>query len=134
MHSGEIIAYCGNADFGSGRTGCEVDAARAPRSTGSILKPFLYCALLQEGDILPYTLLPDIPININGFTPQNFDRKFYGAVPADKALARSLNVPSVHMLRQYGVPRFRELLIKAGMSTLTRLWSLPRYVRPQRPF
>lgn len=120
VHSGEIIAYCGNADFGSGRTGCEVDAARAPRSTGSILKPFLYCALLQEGDILPYTLLPDIPININGFTPQNFDRKFYGAVPADKALARSLNVPSVHMLRQYGVPRFRELLIKAGMSTLTR--------------
>lgn len=120
VHSGETVAYCGNAGFGSGRPGCEVDAASAPRSTGSILKPLLYCALLQDGDILPHTLLPDIPVNINGFTPQNFDRKFYGAVPADQALARSLNVPAVHMLRQYGIPKFRQLLINSGMTTLTR--------------
>lgn len=120
VHSGETIAYCGNAGFGSGRPGCEVDAASAPRSTGSILKPLLYCAMLQDGDLLPHTLLPDIPVNINGFTPQNFDRKFYGAVPADQALARSLNVPAVHMLRQYGIPKFRQLLINSGMTTLTR--------------
>lgn len=120
VHTGEPIAYCGNVGFGSGRTGSEVDAARAPRSTGSILKPQLYYALLQEGSILPHTLLPDIPVNINGFTPQNFDRKFYGAVPADMALARSLNVPAVHLLRQYGVARFMDLLTNCGMTTLTR--------------
>lgn len=120
IHSGEIVAYCGNAGYGSGRPGCEVDAVRAPRSTGSILKPFLYCALLQEGEILPKTLLPDIPVNINGFSPQNFDRKFYGAVPADEALARSLNVPAVHSLRKYGPAKFHSLLKEAGMTTLTR--------------
>lgn len=120
IRSGEAVAYCGNAGYGSGRPGSEVDAARAPRSTGSILKPFLYCALLQEGMILPKTLLPDIPVNINGFSPHNFDRQFYGAVPADEALARSLNVPSVHSLRKYGVPKFHSLMQEAGMTTLTR--------------
>lgn len=118
--SGEIIAYGGNTGYGTGRTGSEVDVADSPRSTGSILKPLLYCALLQEGEILPNTLLADTPVNINGFSPQNFDRKFYGAVPASEALTRSLNVPSVHSLRQYGVQRFHTLLKKAGMSTLSR--------------
>ena len=118
--TGAVLAYVGNADPGRERPGRQVDIARAPRSTGSILKPFLYCALLQEGQILPNTLLPDIPINIQGFSPQNFDLQFYGAVPAANALARSLNVPAVHMLRRYGVPKFHQLLREAGLTTLTR--------------
>lgn len=119
IHDGSILAYCGNASPDEDRPGAKVDILRSPRSTGSILKPLLYCALLQEGGILPKTLLPDIPVNINGFSPQNFDLKFYGAVPADEALSRSLNVPAVHMLRKYGVPKFQDLLVRSGMSTLT---------------
>lgn len=120
VNTSQIVAYCGNASPAQERPGAKVNIPESPRSTGSILKPLLYCALLQQGSILPHTLLPDIPVNINGFSPQNFDMKFYGAVPADKALARSLNVPSVHMLRRYGVGRFHELLREAGMTTLNR--------------
>lgn len=120
VHTGRTLAYIGNADPDSGRPGSKVDIAASPRSTGSILKPLLYCALLQDGSMLPHTLLPDIPVNINGFSPQNFDQKFAGAVPASEALARSLNVPSVYMLRKFGVAEFKELLADAGMSTLTR--------------
>ena len=120
VHTGEVLAYCGNADPDRERPGRLVDIASAPRSTGSILKPMLYCALLQEGQMLPGTLLPDIPININGFSPQNFDRQFSGAVHAGEALARSLNVPAVHMLREYGVPKFLDLLRASGMTTLDR--------------
>ena len=119
-HSGEIVAYVGNASPYRDRPGVSVDIALAPRSTGSILKPFLYKAALEEGVILPRTLLPDIPVNLSGFAPQNFDRQFYGAVPADEALARSLNVPAVFLLRQYGVPKFHALLRSAGLSTLTQ--------------
>lgn len=118
--SGEVVAYVGNASPYRDRPGVSVDIALAPRSTGSILKPFLYKAALEEGVILPRTLLPDIPVNLSGFAPQNFDRQFYGAVPADEALARSLNVPSVFLLRQYGVPKFHALLRSAGLSTLTQ--------------
>jgi len=120
VRSGDVLAWCGNANPDWKRPGSQVDIVRAPRSTGSILKPFLYCAMLQEGEILPHTLLPDIPVNMGGFSPQNFDRQFSGAVPASEALARSLNVPAVHMLRQYGVPTFHHLLRSCGLSTLKR--------------
>ena len=120
VRTGDLLAYIGNANPAWTRPGSQVDILRAPRSTGSILKPLLYCALLQDGAILPNTLLPDIPININGFSPQNFNREFAGAVPAGEALARSLNVPSVHMLRKYGVPKFLDLLHRCGLTTLGR--------------
>ena len=117
--TGEIVAYVGNSSPLRKRPGSDVDIARSPRSTGSILKPLLYEAALEDGTILPGTLLPDIPVNLNGFAPQNFDREFYGAVPANEALARSLNVPAVFLLRSYGVPRFYDVLVKAGLTTLT---------------
>ncbi|MBR1490796.1 MAG: penicillin-binding protein 1C [Bacteroidales bacterium] len=120
IRTGETIAYVGNASPQRARTGSEVDIAAAPRSTGSILKPFLYCAALQDGTILPRTLLKDTPVNLNGFAPQNFDLQFHGAVPAAEALARSLNVPAVHLLRAYGAPRLLEVLREAGLTTLTR--------------
>ena len=118
--SGEVVAYIGNAGMDRERQGMQVDVAASARSTGSILKPLLHAAALQEGVILPRTLLPDVPMNLGGFAPQNFDRQFYGAVPADEALARSLNVPAVYLLREYGVPKFHALLKEAGLSTLTK--------------
>ena len=118
--SGEVLAYVGNASPSRERPGAQVDIAAAPRSTGSILKPFLYAAALEEGVILPRTLLPDIPVNLGGFAPQNFDRQFYGAVPAAEALARSLNVPAVFLLRSFGVAKFHARLLEAGLSSLNK--------------
>ena len=117
--SGAVAAYVGNSSPERERPGRQVDIAASPRSTGSILKPFLYEAALQDGVILPRTLLPDIPVNLGGFAPQNFDHQYYGAVPADEALARSLNVPSVFLLRQYGIPKFHSVLREAGLSTIS---------------
>lgn len=120
VQKNQPIAYCGNVHFNKTNSGNQVDIIRSPRSTGSILKPFLYYAMLQEGSILPHTLLPDIPININGFAPQNFSQQFEGAVPVSEALARSLNIPTVTMLQRYGVPKFYNFLKQTGISTLTR--------------
>ena len=120
VRTGETVAYCGNADPDRKRPGVRVDIARSPRSSGSILKPFLYCAALQDGVILPYSLIPDTPVNIDGFTPQNYNMDYDGAVPAAEALSRSLNVPAVHMLREYGVQRFLEVLRGCGMTTFGR--------------
>ncbi len=120
VRTGQVVAYCGNADPTRKRPGSDVDIARSPRSSGSILKPFLYCAALQDGVILPYSLLPDTPVNIGGFTPQNYSMDYFGAVPAAEALSRSLNVPAVHLLRAYGVQRFLEILRGCGMTTFGR--------------
>lgn len=120
LRSNQVIAYCGNTGFGGKISGNQVDIITSPRSTGSILKPILYYAALEEGLILPHTLLPDVPININGFAPQNFDHRYEGAVPADEALARSLNIPAVNLLQRYSVPKFYNLLRESGISTLNR--------------
>ena len=140
----EVLAYVGNGGIphsvvtnGSCRSGlggahvCDkemrnvpisthVDIIQRPRSTGSILKPMLYAAMLDDGALTPRMLLPDVPTHYEGFSPENFDRQYRGAVPADEALAHSLNVPAVRMLKTYGVARFADLLRGAGMRTLTR--------------
>lgn len=120
VESGKILAYVGNVtgqDVTTGH-GYQVDVITSPRSTGSVLKPFLYAAMLNDGLILPGTLIADTPLNINGFTPQNFNKTFYGAVPAHIAIERSLNVPLVRMLSQYNTGRFMSLLKRMGMTTL----------------
>jgi len=118
---GAVVAYVGNIGLDRNfDTAQYVDVARSPRSTGSILKPFLYASMLQEGLITSEMLIPDIPTRYEGFRPKNFDRRFRGAVPARTALAWSLNVPAVRMLHQFGIPRFKNTLTSWGMSTLFR--------------
>jgi len=119
VKSGEVLAYAGNVSFKSDeRHGNHVDIIMSSRSTGSTLKPFLYAAMLNEGFILPSTLIPDTPLNIGGFAPQNYNRTFGGAVPAHVAIERSLNVPLVRMLSQYNTGRFLSFLKSFGMTTL----------------
>ncbi len=115
--TGNVLAYVGNVPAGAVHHEA-VDLIRAPRSTGSILKPLLYAAMQQEGQLLPRTLLPDIPTMMGGFTPKNFSLQYDGAVPADQALIRSLNIPAVHALRQYRFEKFHALLQEVGISTL----------------
>ena len=104
----EILAYVGNNwDADDARM---VDMVQAQRSTGSILKPFLFAAMLDDGTLLPQMVVPDIPMSIYGFTPKNYSGEYWGAVTADKALQNSLNAPFVHLLREYGQPRFLTLL------------------------
>ncbi len=115
----EVKAYVGNYFNGTETEhGNSVDVIQAPRSTGSILKPFLYCKMLDDGMLTPQMLIPDIPTRFGGFTPMNFDQEYNGAVPAAEALARSLNIPAVKMLQDYGVPPFYSFLKKSGMTSL----------------
>jgi penicillin-binding protein 1C len=121
VRSGNVLAYVGNTETKApGNYGDAVDVVTAPRSTGSILKPFLYAAMLDEGKILPHTLVPDVPTFINGFSPKNFSHSYDGAVAADKALIRSLNIPAVHLLRSYRYEKFHTLLGNIGFTTLTK--------------
>ncbi len=125
--TGATLAYLGNMPINldqmnaqSNSLGSDVDIIQAPRSTGSLLKPFLYAAKLDAGEILPNSLVPDIPTQIAGYTPENFDREYEGAVPASMALARSLNIPAVRMLRDFGIDRFLHVLHNLGMTTANR--------------
>lgn len=115
----EVLAYVGNAPTNA-ENNRYVDVINRSRSTGSVLKPFLYAASLQSGELLPNTLVPDTPITINGYQPENFNKKFNGAIPASAALSRSLNVPAVRMLRSYGLDRFYHRLQEMNFDRINK--------------
>jgi penicillin-binding protein 1C len=118
--TGAVRAYVGNVKGSGDAYGEAVDVIPARRSSGSILKPFLYAMMLDDGQILPEMLVKDVPVQIGNFRPVNYSRQYSGAVPARKALARSLNIPAVLMLKDYGTGRFCDRMRKMGMSTLER--------------
>ena len=121
VSTGEIRAYYGNTrGCAPGLRGTDVDMIPAARSSGSTLKPLLYAAMLQDGMILPGSLIKDTPYNYNNFSPKNFNLSYDGAVPAHEVIERSLNVPSVRMLEQYGADRFLALLQELGFTTINR--------------
>lgn len=119
VETGAALAYTGNITHPEDpEMESDVDVVNAPRSPGSTLKPLLYASMLHDGLILPNSLIPDIPTQIAGYHPENFDLGYDGAVPASKALSRSLNVPAVKMLQQFKYERFYDFLQKAGITTL----------------
>ncbi len=121
VKTGEVLAYVGNTfNMQNPYHGQQVDVITAQRSTGSILKPFLFARLMEEGIFLPNMLVADIPTQIAGYSPKNYFLTYDGAVPAHRSLARSLNVPSVRMLREYGVEKFHHELKNFGMTTLAQ--------------
>lgn len=115
IETGEVKAYVGNTFDRYNNYSNQVDIIQAKRSSGSILKPFLYAAMMQEGQILPKMLLPDTPMDIT----ENYDKNYLGVVPADEALAKSLNIPAVHMLEKYSVAKFHHRLKEFGFTTFT---------------
>ncbi len=121
VETGNALAYVGNIyKPADPEMESDVDVIKAPRSPGSALKPVLYASMFSDGMILPNSLIPDIPTQIGGYTPQNFDLGYDGAVPASLALSRSLNIPAVKLLQQYKYQRFYDLLKQLGMTTLNR--------------
>ncbi|MFD2726548.1 penicillin-binding protein 1C [Hyunsoonleella rubra] len=109
VHTRKVLAYVGNTPTDRAHQN-HVDIIDKPRSTGSILKPFLYAAMLDTGDLLPNTLIADVPTQFGNYNPENFDKSYNGAVSAGKALSRSLNVPAVRMLQNFGLDRFHHYL------------------------
>lgn len=114
--NGDIIAY--NANIPATTEEEHVDMIQAERSSGSILKPLLYASMIEEGLITPRAYVQDIPLFIDGFRPTNYDGNFKGLIGAAEALSRSLNVPFVVLLREFGVEKFRKKLFQSGLSSI----------------
>lgn len=115
----KVIAYVGNSPTDAIHQN-EVDNVISNRSTGSVLKPLLYAQMLNAGDLLPSQLIADIPTEIAGYIPKNYDGSFSGAIPANQALTRSLNIPAVRQLQRYGLEKFRDDLKSYHISGIKK--------------
>lgn len=117
--TGEVRALLGGVDFDAGTPGAQIPAFDVPRSPGSTLKPLLYAAAIDEGLVLPDTVVPDVPVTYAGYSPENYDGRYDGMVRLEDALSRSLNVPFVQLLARYGTERFLGRLRSGGAAHLS---------------
>lgn len=104
--TGNVVSYVGSQNFYDFSKNGQVDAITSYRSTGSVLKPFLYALAIDGGVIVPKSRLLDIPLYFSNFSPQNANKKYRGFVEARDALRKSLNIPFVNLLDEYGQDRF----------------------------
>lgn len=119
VQNNELMSYHGNIS-GNNQSFSYVDIVQSPRSYGSLLKPILYAHALETGQFLPNELVADIPTAIGEFQPENFDKKYRGAVPFEEVIIQSLNVPSVRVLNTSGLQKFYELLKKLEFTHLNK--------------
>lgn len=102
----EVKVYIGSQNFYDFSTNGQVDGVIAKRSPGSVLKPFLYALVIDEGIAAPESKIPDIPLYFSNFSPQNASKKYYGLIEMREALIKSLNIPFVSLLKEYKDERF----------------------------
>ena len=102
----EVLAYVASQDFYDKKNNGEIDGLQAKRSPASLLKPFLYALSIDEGLIVPDSIYPDVPIYFGNFYPKNSTGTFSGMVKIEDALIKSLNIPFVKLLSDYGIDKF----------------------------
>ncbi|MCB0218800.1 MAG: penicillin-binding protein 1C [Chrysiogenetes bacterium] len=116
--SARIEALIGNFEFLENDHGAQIVGFDVPRSPGSLLKPFIYASAIDQGIVLPQTLVEDIPVHYGSYSPENYDQEFRGLVRMEEALSWSLNVPFVNLLGRVGVERFLGRLQSMGVRSL----------------
>jgi penicillin-binding protein 1C len=107
-----VVAWIGGTNYW-GKAG-QIDLARAPRSPGSALKPFIYGLAFDDLILHPSTMMEDSPMNFGDYAPRDFSGDFQGQVTARDALRMSLNVPAVAVLERVGPLAFTLALKNAG--------------------
>ncbi len=115
-----IVAYIGSADFENRADAGQVNGANAIRQPGSALKPLLYGLCFDQGLFAPQTVVSDVPINIKGYAPENYDQTFKGPVTLTYALENSLNIPAVNALNALGKNAMLSKLVACDFKQIAR--------------
>ena len=111
--TGEIVTMVGGYDFYTNKFN---NAIQAYRQTGSCFKPFVYTAAVEWG-MTPDTPVSGAPITIGSWQPHNYDGSLGCAdLPLKTALAKSMNVPAVHLLQTVGIQTGAQMVRRFGIK------------------
>lgn len=116
--SGAVRGVAGNFEFFVDADAGQIPGFDVPRSTGSLLKPFLYAQAIDERVAGPRHLVRDTPVRYGEYRPENYNGTFSGLVRLEEALAQSLNVPFVNLASDVGVDSFLGRLRHMGAAHL----------------
>ena len=117
--SGDVVAVVGGREIGTSGFDRALDARRP---IGSLVKPAVYLTALETGRYTAATLVEDAPIELkladgSVWAPQNFERQVYGQVPLARALAESMNLATVRLGLDLGLPKVAETLERLGLES-----------------
>ncbi|HXB90670.1 MAG TPA: penicillin-binding protein 1C [Puia sp.] len=115
-----VVSYVGSADFRDSSDGGQVNGAAAVRQPGSTLKPLLYGLCIDEGLLTPRMMIMDVPVNYEGYVPENYDRRFNGYVTMEYALEHSLNIPAVKSLKALGKDKLIRRLAQCDFQQIKK--------------
>ncbi|HJP90474.1 MAG TPA: penicillin-binding transpeptidase domain-containing protein, partial [Pyrinomonadaceae bacterium] len=111
--NGEIVTMVGGYDFYTNKFN---NATQAYRQTGSAFKPFIYSAAIEWG-MTPDTIVSGAPIKIGDWQPHNYDGSLgSGDMPMKTALAKSMNIPAVHLLQTVGIQTGAQMVRRFGIK------------------
>ncbi len=116
----KVISYVGSSSFRDTTDGGQVNGANAVREPGSTLKPLLYGMCFDEGLLTPKQVITDVPINYEGYAPENYDQKFNGYVTVEYALEHSLNIPAVKSLKLLGHDKLIRKLAQCNFQQIKK--------------
>lgn len=116
--NGEIRALIGSADWDNEDFG-QVNMATTARQPGSTFKPIYYAEALEQQTITPATVITDERKEYGDYRPENFDFRFRGDITVRHALAQSLNIPSIEVMRELGIQETIDTAQRMGISTIT---------------
>ena len=116
----KVVTYVGSPDFYSTFTQGQVDGVKAIRSPGSTLKPMIYGIAFDKGLYTPRSVMADVPVDFDGYTPENYDEHFHGQVALSDALAQSLNIPAVKILHDIEVKTLTNTLDKLNFRQIQK--------------
>jgi penicillin-binding protein 1C len=129
--TGQVLAMVGSTDFDNRSIAGEVNVATSVRQPGSSIKPLVYLTGFEHG-LNPAVEVIDARTDFSAppgqppYRPENYENKHYGRTTLRDALGNSLNVPAVKVLKYVGVPAFKDLARRLGITTLDN-WD-PRWL------
>jgi penicillin-binding protein 1B len=122
-NSGDVVAVVGGRDFGTDGFNRALDARRP---IGSLVKPAVYLTAIETGRYNAATLIEDAPVELkladgSIWAPQNFEHEVYGQVPMARALAESMNLATIKLGLELGLPKIADTLQRLGLEEAPRL-------------
>lgn len=111
--NGAIKAMVGGTDYDKSQFNRATQALRQP---GSAFKPFVYLTALQQG-WKQDDIIEDVPVEIKGWKPENYNKKYYGNVTLKQALMQSLNLATVNLSQKLNINDILRNARKMGLTT-----------------
>lgn len=119
LRTGHIKAMVGGVDFWKNQYNRATQALRQP---GSVFKPFVYIAAIENG-MTADSHINDSPVSFPGakagqrWIPRNYDGRYYGSVSLKTALAKSLNCATIRLAAGVGVKNVIEMAQRLGIRS-----------------